>query len=123
MNSKRRRMDKVDVDVDQILSHVTSSLKRHMEIDVTSKKYRPIFLRCLTPEVFQTKQYRRKMMQAIKMFLKEANMKTKGYTAKLRNVMTTINAQINLLENENNSEPDEKEERAPSRPTKRPKPS
>lgn len=127
MNSKRRRLDKVDVDVDQILKHITESLRRHMDIDVTSRQHRPIFLRCVTPEVFQTKQYRRKMMQAIKLFLKEANMKTKGYTAKLRNVMTTINAQINALENpSHNSEHGEDDDNRPETsvpPNKRSKPS
>lgn len=74
-----------------------------MDIDVTSPQYRAVFARCLPVEVFQTKQYRRKMMQAIKLFLKEAHMKTKGYTAKLRHVMTTIHAQLNLLEDKNHS--------------------
>lgn len=98
MNSKRRRSDKVDVDMDQLVALITGSLQRHMGIDVTVKPLRAMFARCLTPDVFQTKQYRRKIMQAIKLFLKEASMKSKGYTAKLRNVMTTINAQINLTE-------------------------
>lgn len=109
MNNKRRRTDKIDLDVDQLLAQVADSLQRHMDIDVTSAPHRAIFQRHLTSEVFQTKQYRRKMMQAIKSFLKEANMKSKGYTAKLRNVMTSINAQINVWENSNNSESEEKE--------------
>lgn len=120
MNNKRRRTDKVDLDVDQILAQVAESLKRHMGIDVTSPLHRPIFQRHLTSDVFQTKQYRRKMMQAIKSFLKEANMKSKGYTAKLRNVMTSINAQINVWENTHNSEP---EKNGDDRPAQRLKPS
>lgn len=105
MNNKRRRLDKVDVDVDRILHHVTDSLQRHMDIDVTSAQHRAVFQRCLNLEVFQTKQYRRKLMQAIKLFLKEAHMKSKGYTSKLRNVMSSINAQINVWDSTHNSEP------------------
>ena len=111
MNNKRRRTDKLDVDVDQILAAVAQSLKRHMDLDVTAPPYRALFLRCLSVEVFQTKQYRRRMMQAIKLFLKEAHMKTKGYTAKLRHVMTTIHAQLNLLEDQAHTEEAEEEDR------------
>lgn len=94
LNSKRRKVYKADVNVDKVLFHVGESLRRHMDIDINSKPIRPIFLRCMNAEVFETKQYRRRLMQAIKMFLKEINMKTKGYTSKLRNVMTTVNALI-----------------------------
>lgn len=104
MNNKRRRLDKSDIDIDRAMRYIAESLKRHMDLDVNAKAYRPIFLRVFTPEVFQTKQYRRKIMQTVKLFLKEANLKTKGYTAKLRNVMTSVYAQLNLAE-ENNAEP------------------
>ena len=101
LNSKRRRVEKLDLNVDLILSHVAESLRRHMDIDVTSRQYRPAFVRCLNPDVFQTKQYKRKLMQAVKTFLRDIKMTTKGYTSKLRLVMTTINARIDQMEKNN----------------------
>jgi hypothetical protein len=101
MNNKRRKVEKVDLDTDQIIANIGESLKRHMDIDILAdEKYRSAFMKHITSDLFQTKQYRRKIIQVIKLFLKEMNLKTKGYTSKLRNVMTTINTRLNLVESD-----------------------
>lgn len=99
LNNKRRRNGQTVVDVNSVRKHVAESLYRHMGIDVYSSVYIDTFQRHVSKEIFQTNQYRRKLMQAIKQFLKDVNLKTKGYTAKLRNVMTTVNAQLSSLDN------------------------
>jgi hypothetical protein len=84
----------MNIDACKIIQKIVSSLRRHMAIDVTQPRCEVIFRKYINPELFQTKQYKRTLMPAIKAFLKEVNMKTKGYTSKLRNVMGDINALV-----------------------------
>jgi len=98
LNQKRRKSEKMSIDVMKIIQRIASSLHRHMGIDVSQPRCDVIFTKYINPDLFQTKQYKRTLMPAIKSFLSEVNMKTKGYTSKLRNVMSDINA---LVDSEN----------------------
>lgn len=101
LNNKRRRVNSTDVNVDAFRQHVAESLRRHMDIDVSNPDIGHVFNQFITPEVLQTNVHRRKLVHALKLFLREINLKTKGYTAKLRNVMTTIHSQLDFVQQSN----------------------
>jgi hypothetical protein len=98
LNNKRRRVNSTDVNVDTLKMHVAESLRRHMDVDVFSPDLVDAFNKYVTADVLQTNVHRRKLVHALKLFLREINLKTKGYTAKLRNVMTTIHSQLDYVQ-------------------------
>lgn len=107
LNHKRRKIEKCSMDVLQIMDNITASIKKHMEIDIRTSQYQSIFEKHINHKLFKTKQYRRKLLPALKLFLTEINMKTKGYTSKLRNVMTEIDAIVENYIQQSDTKSDE----------------
>lgn len=97
---KRRKIERVNIDIDKLILHIRGAMFTHMNIDVG--QHEKFFRRHIHPKIFQNRQYKRTLTPAIKAFLKDINMKTKGYTSKLRNVMADINA---LVDSETQTSP------------------
>ena len=92
LNHKRRKCDKSSTDVQRALNTIIKSLERHLGVDISRPQCKTSFDRHINIKLFATRQFQRKILPAIKAFLKEINMKTKGYTSKLKSVMNDINA-------------------------------
>jgi hypothetical protein len=90
LNHKRRKIEKCSMDVLQIMDRITDSIQKHMGFNIKTSEYQSVFEKHINHKLFKTKQYKRKLLPALKLFLTEINMKTKGYTSKLRNVMSEI---------------------------------
>ena len=90
LKCKRRKCERTNPDISRVMEYVRHALHKHMGISFSDTTYDAVFNRHITPDIFTTKQYKRVLTPAIKLFLKEINMKTKGYTSKLRNVISDI---------------------------------
>jgi len=88
LNHKRMKCEKSLVDVNRYLDVIAKSLEKHLGVDVC--RFKSVFDKHINVKLFQTKQFFRKVNPAIKLFLKEIDMKTKGYTSKLKSVMHDV---------------------------------
>lgn len=94
LNQKRRRTDRPPVDAHELVDCVARALHKHMGINLQNPRCQEIFTRHIDASLFQTKQFQRRLTPAIKSFLTEIRMKTKGYTAKLKHVILEVNALV-----------------------------
>jgi hypothetical protein len=89
-NSKRSRAERINHWQQALLQKIAQALWEHMEIDARQPRFTHTFQKHINQDLFAEKQYQRRLMPAIKAFLKEVNMKTKGYTYKLRQIMSEL---------------------------------
>jgi len=102
LNNKRRRIEKCSMDAIQIMDNITDSILKHMGIEIKSSPYQAVFEKHINHKLFKTKQYKRKLLPALKLFLAEVNMKSKGYTSKLRNVLAEIDEIVETYQQTDN---------------------
>ena len=93
INDKRKRTSFNNIDISYIIIQLANGIHRHMDIDVFENK--SIFDKHINQNLFITKQYKRKLLPALKAYLKDSNLKTKGYTRKLKLVLGELKYRVN----------------------------
>jgi hypothetical protein len=78
------------VNVPNLIRRLESAIETVMGICVRDAEYAAIFAKHIHSEIFVCKQYRRKIVKAVKAFLKETDLNKKGYTSKLKSIMASI---------------------------------
>lgn len=94
VNNKRKPRHQLKFDIEEVIKKTMQSIETHMGFDVHA--YIPEFEKHINPSLFQSKQYKRKFLPAIKAFLDDTNMKTKGYTHRLKKVMQDMSHALAL---------------------------
>ena len=94
----KRGKDKKNVNYPKIILMIWKSLQKHFELTGQEDDCKQMFNKHINSKLFETKRYSRKILPAIKLFLNEINMKTKGYCAKLKSVMNDITAAIEEID-------------------------
>lgn len=95
---RRKASDPMEMDRRQGLQIIMKALHNHMDIDVNANNHvKECFHRFVTGSIFDTTNLNRQLLSTLKCFLREANLKTKGYTGKLRLVIEQIEREINHL--------------------------
>jgi hypothetical protein len=90
LNDKRKKTSETFVEINTIIEETLQSVQINMDINIAGKT-KILFYRYINPDLFKSKQYKRKFLPALKSFLEEMNLKFKGYTHKLRQVMIDVN--------------------------------
>jgi hypothetical protein len=108
LHNKRRKPEKQYPELNPIIEKIIDSIKQHMNIYVSWAAVE----QSLTPRLFQTKQYPKKLLMILKKILSDMNMKTKGYTAKLKQIIQDIDLFVRQYNNNNNNQnyPDKNKE-------------
>jgi len=83
-NKAAQRRLNAAVDVNRVYEHVRQLFLQHMGMDVISPELRGAFRECLPARHILSVNYRREIMVCLKRFLTLVDLKTKGYTSKLR---------------------------------------
>lgn len=90
LNCKRRKGEKVIVNAPELIRVLKESLEKNLGVNLSDTKYLIVFEKHVNVKLFQTKQYEKRILPAIKSFLAEVNLKTKGYSKKLKTIMENI---------------------------------
>ena len=92
LNEKRKKSGQEDdiVYSQHLIRVIAEALNKHMNINVYVSPFKDKFQTFINNDLFDSAHCKKKVMPAIKMFLNSTNMKTKGYTAKLRLVMADV---------------------------------
>jgi hypothetical protein len=98
LHHKRRRVEKTPVNNAYLRERVSKSLNKYMGINVLHNDIQPIFDRHLPVSLFGTRNYMKKLIPALKSFLLEINMKSKGYGIKLKALMKDLHSFIEPTE-------------------------
>jgi hypothetical protein len=88
INDKRKKSLYTSVDVQNVINQIIENMNIHMGIDVKDTRY--IFDKYINQNIFHSKQYKKRVLPALKAYLKDVNMKSKGYTHKLKNVLNDV---------------------------------
>lgn len=97
LHNKRRKPEKQYPELNPIIEKIIQSIKHHMNIYVSWDAIE----HTLTPKLFQTKQYPKKLLMILKKILSDMNMKTKGYTSKLKQIIQDIDLFVRQYNNNN----------------------
>jgi hypothetical protein len=92
LHSKRRRLQPQNIDIDQLYLNLLHLVSLHLQVDLSSALERATFDSYLQPVMHQCKQPVRKILPALKRYVQEHALKTKGYTAKLRLIMRDLHS-------------------------------
>lgn len=90
LNQKRKKQDGQLGNAAEVVDAIKSSLSSNLCINLSDPMYKIAFEKHINTKLFQTKQYEKRILPAIKSFLKEMNLKTKGYSKKLKTIMENI---------------------------------
>jgi len=98
IQKRRKASDPLEMDRKIGLQIIIKALQDHMGISITgSTDIKECFDRFVTSSVFEASNLNRQLLSTLKCFLKEANLKSKGYTSKLRLVIEQIERDINQI--------------------------
>lgn len=87
---RRQRESPAGLNRQAVLARLTELLQEHFHVDFGNPDIQSQYTEYMEKVHFSVKNYKRVMTQAIKTFLTMLNLKTKGYTSKLRQVMTGL---------------------------------
>jgi hypothetical protein len=87
-NLKKKPPVSESCDIENVIEQIISNIYTFMDIDVWQHK--EVFNRHINEDLFRSKIYKRKIIPALKAYLKEIDMKSRGYTHKLKNILQNI---------------------------------
>lgn len=87
---RRQRESPTGVERQDVLARLAELLQEHFQVDFNNPDIQSQYNEYMEKVHFTAKNHRRVLTQAVKTFLVMLNLKTKGYTSKLRQVMTSL---------------------------------
>jgi hypothetical protein len=90
LNDRRKRETSTEdeLNASRIMDQVVKNMKLYMNVDVN--RTRIIWDKHIHESIFQGKNYKKRLLPAIKSYLGEIDEKTKGYTSRLNSVINSL---------------------------------
>jgi hypothetical protein len=88
IHDKRHKINFTSVEIEHLILYVIHCIDVYMNINVYDHKH--VFDKYINANLFQSQQYKKSLLQTLKSYLTAVNLKTKGYTQKLKLIVRKI---------------------------------